>query len=276
MALVRLQKALADAGVASRRKSEELIAAGRVKVDGRMVVRMGEKVDPEAQRIECDGVLVKPAPKAYYLLNKPRGAVCTTSDPQGRRRAVDFIPGAPAGAYTVGRLDAETEGLVIVTNDGDFAQRVAHPRFGVGKVYLAWAKGAMNPSIPRALMKGVVLDGLRCRAKDAGIVRQEETGTLIRIVMGEGRKREIRRMLKKLNHPVVHLRRTAIGPVEDESLEPGQWRELRPEEVEALLKASRPPKRARPRGHHAQGPRTGPPKRGKGRSRPPKNRKPPV
>ena len=260
MAHVRLQKVLADAGVASRRKSEELIAAGRVSVDGRAVREMGVKVDPERQSICCDGQPVRPAPKAYYLLNKPAGAVCTTRDPQGRLRAVDLIPDAPEGVYTVGRLDAETEGLVIVTNDGGFAQRIAHPRHGVSKVYLAWAKGVMNVSIPRALMKGVEIDGALCRAKQASILRQEPDAALVRLVMGEGRKREIRRMLKKLNHPVVHLRRVAIGPVEDDSLAPGQWRELRPEEIEALMAVSQPaaPRRRRAKSARRTGKGNGP------------------
>lgn len=240
MDLVRLQKALADAGVASRRKSEELIAQGRVTVDGRKVTEMGVKVDPAAQDIRFDGVPVRPVEKVHYLLNKPAGVVCTTSDPGGKQTAVGLIPDAPDNAFTVGRLDTDTEGLVIVTNDGDLAQRVAHPSHGVPKVYHARVKGAMNESIPRALMKGVMLDNQRCRAKNAAIIGREPEATIVRVTMMEGRKREVRRMLAKLNHPVVHLRRVAIGPVVDETLKPGQWRPLTPLEIKRLLSVSKP------------------------------------
>ena len=249
MAQVRLQKVLADAGVASRRKSEELIASGRVTVDGRKVTEMGVKVDPQAQDIRFDGAPVRRIEKEYFLLNKPAGVVCTTYDPGGNRTAIDLVRDAPDNAFTVGRLDTDTEGLVIITNDGDFAQRIAHPSHGVPKVYHAWVKGAMNESIPKALVKGVVLDEQRCRAIDAGIVAREPDATLVRVMMIEGRKREVRRMLGKLHHPVTSLRRVAIGPLEDGKLKPDEWRRLTPQEINRLLsvsKARKPQQRERP------------------------------
>lgn len=247
MALVRLQKALADAGVASRRRGEEIIAQGRVTVDGEIVTEMGVKVDPDRQDIRCDGSPVRVAKRVYYLLNKPVGVVCTTANPYGRRMAVDLIPEAPANVYTVGRLDVDTEGLIIITNDGGFAQSVAHPKNSVPKVYVAWVAGAMGDSVPKGLMKGVMLDGHRCQAIDARILEREPHATLVRITMAEGRNREVRGMLKKLNHPVKSLQRIAIGAVADDKLRPGQWRALKDKEIEQLLSySSRQRRRGRP------------------------------
>ena len=210
-------------------------------VDGRVVSQMGVKVDVGKQDVRCDGVSVRTERHVYYLLNKPAGVVCTTADPQGRRRAIDLIPGIAARAYTVGRLDADTDGLVIVTNDGELTQRVAHPRYQVPKTYRAWVRGAMNASTPKALLAGVMLDGRRCRATAASIVRAMRDKTLVELTLVEGRKHEVRRMLKHLNHPVERLTRIAIGPIRNEHLASGQHRVLKAHEV-AELKSFAPPR----------------------------------
>jgi len=247
MALDRLQKVLASAGVASRRRCEEIIAEGRVTVDGRVVTEMGVKVDVETQKVLCDGEAVQPERHVYYLLNKPVGVVCTNSDPQGRTRAIDLIPDVPARAYTVGRLDVDTEGLVIVTNDGALTQRVSHPRNRVPKTYRAWVRGAMRPTTLKGLLAGVMLDGRRRRAVSARIVRRQLQKTLVELSLVDGCKREVRRMLERLNHPVERLARIAIGPIASEHLAPGQWRRLKQSEVEALRNSGAPAKKSRSR-----------------------------
>jgi 23S rRNA pseudouridine2605 synthase len=227
----RLQKVLAQAGLASRRASEDLIAAGRVTVNGERAV-LGRRVRVEIDEVAVDGVALSVLPGlVYYLLNKPAGVVSTASDPQGRPTALELVPGEPR-VHSVGRLDAPTEGLLILTNDGGLTHRLTHPRFGVEKEYLAEVAGVPRPGALRQLREGVDIDdpaGLTAPAKVALV-----PPNALRITIHEGRNRQVRRMCEAVGHPVQRLVRTRIGPVSDRSLAPGAWRELSPAEVRAL------------------------------------------
>jgi 23S rRNA pseudouridine2605 synthase len=226
----RLQKVLAARGWGSRRTSEELIAAGRVSVNGERAV-LGRRVDSERDLIEVDGAPVGARPGlVHYLLNKPAGVVSTAKDPEGRQTVVDLVPAEPR-VFPVGRLDADTEGLLLLTNDGELANRVAHPSHGVAKEYLATvAGGAVSPAAIRRLREGVELeDGPTAPAK----VSQPEPGVL-RITIHEGRNRQVRRMCEAVGHPVTRLVRTRIGPLRDHRLAPGTWRPLTLDEVRRL------------------------------------------
>ena len=229
----RLQKVLAAAGLGSRRACEELIAEGRVTVDG-AVATLGQRVDPETAQVAVDGVPLSVRPGlVYYLLNKPPGVVTTASDPEGRPTVVDLVPREPR-VFPVGRLDADTQGLLILTNDGDLAHRLTHPSSGVEKEYLAEVEGVPTPGELRQLRTGVLLDdGMTAPAK-ASLVPPRG----IRLTIHEGRKRQVRRMCAAIGHPVVRLVRVRIGPLADRSLAPGQWRALRPDEVRALEEAA--------------------------------------
>ncbi len=240
MALERLQKVLAAAGVGSRRGCEVVITQGRVTVDGKVVTELGTKVDIETQDVRCDGESVRPAKKAYFLVNKPKGYVSTNEDERGRPRVIDLLPMHGERLFTVGRLDADTEGLLIVTNDGDFAQRIAHPRFGVDKTYRALVRGAMANGAKQDLLAGVWVNGFRCEASWVKILKRAPSESTVEITIHEGRNREVRRMLFKVGHAVMHLRRVKIGPLEDQVLRLGQVRRLTPEEVQALMAASKP------------------------------------
>jgi 23S rRNA pseudouridine2605 synthase len=225
----RLQKVLAAAGFGSRRACEELIAEGRVTVDD-VVAHLGQRVDVHKATVVVDGVPVSIRPGlVYYLLNKPRGVVTTASDPQGRRTVLDLVPREPR-VFPVGRLDADTEGLLILTNDGDLAHRLTHPSFGVEKEYLAEVEGVPTPAEVRRLRSGVVLDDGPTAPARASLVPPRG----LRLVIHEGRNRQVRRMCDAIGHPVVRLVRARIGPLADRQLAPGQWRHLRSEEVRAL------------------------------------------
>lgn len=239
----RLQKVLARRGIGSRRACEELIAAGRVTVNGAVAV-LGQRVDPARDRIAVDGVPVAVAPGlVYWLLNKPRGVVTTASDPQGRPTVVDLVPREPR-VFPVGRLDADTEGLLLLTNDGDLAHRLTHPRYGVPKTYLAEVAGVPSDGDLARLRRGVVLDdGPTAPARVARLAPR-----LLRITIHEGRNRQVRRMCEAIGHPVLRLVRTHIGPVSDPRLPPGAWRPLTPAELRALevaAAAAAPPARTR-------------------------------
>lgn len=229
----RLQKVLARAGVGSRRVCDDLVAAGRVAVNG-AVAEVGQRVDPRVDLVIVDGVPVPVAPDlVYYLLNKPTGVVTTASDPEGRRTVLDLVPPAPR-VFPVGRLDYDTEGLLVLTNDGELANRLAHPSHGVAKEYLAEVAGSPGAGALRRLREGVELEDGRTAP---AVVGQVAPGAL-RIVVHEGRNRQVRRMLEAVGHPVRRLVRTRIGPVADPALRPGRWRALRPGEVRALYAES--------------------------------------
>lgn len=229
----RLQKVLAASGWGSRRACEELIAAGRVTVNGD-VAQLGRRVDVESDLIEVDGTPVSARPGlVHYLLNKPAGVVTTASDPQGRPVVVDLVPGEPR-VFPVGRLDMETEGLLILTNDGELANRLAHPSFGVDKEYLAQVEGEPSSAALAKLRNGVQLeDGVTQPAK-VGVIGPG----LLRITIHEGRNRQVRRMCSAVGHEVVRLVRTRIGPIRDSKLEIGAWRPLDADEVRKLSAAT--------------------------------------
>ena len=232
----RLQKVLARAGIGSRRASEELIAAGRVTVDGEIAV-LGRRVDPDRDRIEVDGVRVLVGDDlVHYLLNKPAGTVTTASDPQGRPTVVQLVPSDPR-VFPVGRLDADTEGLLLLTNDGELTQLLTHPSHGVVKTYLAEVEGEPSPAALRRLREGVELDdGVTAPAR-VRLVQQRGGTAAVELGIHEGRNRQVRRMLDAVGHPVLRLVRTRIGPVADRSLAPGEWRALTRSEVRSLYAA---------------------------------------
>jgi len=230
----RLQKVLARVGYGSRRTCELLIADGRVRVNGELAV-LGRRVEPGRDLVEVDGGPVGILPGlVYYLLNKPDGVVTTADDPQGRPTVLDLVPSEPR-VFPVGRLDLQTEGLLVLTNDGELAQLLAHPRFGVEKEYLAEVAGVPGPAAIRRLREGVVLDDGETTAPAR--VAAVSPGVL-RLVIHEGRNRQVRRMCESVGHPVVRLVRTRIGPIADRSLRPGAWRPLEIAEVRALTQAA--------------------------------------
>ncbi|MGH8981208.1 MAG: pseudouridine synthase, partial [Acidimicrobiales bacterium] len=229
----RLQKVLARAGIGSRRACDELIERGRVTVNG-APAEPGKRVDPRADAVAVDGVPVPVAPDlVYYLVNKPSGVVTTASDPEGRRTVVDLVPAAPR-VFPVGRLDYDTEGLLVLTNDGELAQRLAHPSHGIAKEYLAEVEGTPSAGALRRLREGVELDDGPTQPATVGSV----SPGLLRIVIHEGRNHQVRRMCEAVGHPVRRLVRTRIGPVADTSLRPGRWRLLSSVEVRALYGAA--------------------------------------
>jgi len=229
----RLQKVLARAGVGSRRACEELIEEGRIRVNGAVPV-LGRRIDPAVDVVELDGVPLSLAPGlVHYLVNKPAGIVSTAKDTHGRTTVVSLVPPEPR-VFPVGRLDRETEGLLILTNDGALAHRLTHPSFGVAKEYLAQVEGEPRSGELRALREGVELDdGPTAPAKVAAVAPG-----LLRIVIHEGRNRQVRRMCEAIGHPVVRLVRTRIGPIADPTLAPGAYRHLADEEVRRLAAAA--------------------------------------
>lgn len=238
--LVRLQKLLAQSGVASRRKCEELMLSGLVEVDGEVVTRLGTKVDPATAVIRVDGERLPPITAHVHLvLNKPRGVVSTMSDPEGRRCLGDLVADRPERLFHVGRLDTDTTGLILLTNDGDFAHRMAHPSFEVEKTYVAEVEGEVYPSTLKKLKQGVVLDDgpvavTRIKVVEAG--RGNAQGrSIVQLVIHEGRNRIVRRMLAHVGHPVRRLTRTKFGPVELGRLPVGEMRELTTKELGVLL-----------------------------------------
>jgi 23S rRNA pseudouridine2605 synthase len=249
----RLQKVLARAGLGSRRACEELIADGRVTVDGD-VAALGRRVDPEHQRIEVDGVRVLVDDElVHYLLNKPAGVVTTASDPQGRRTVVQLVPAEPR-VFPVGRLDADTEGLLVLTNDGELTQLLTHPSHGVVKTYLAEVEGRPSPAALRRLREGIDLDDGPTAPARVTLVQQRTDGAAVEIGLHEGRNRQVRRMLEAVGHPVVRLVRTRIGPVADRSLRPGEWRALSRVEVRSLYAAAGTQGDEQPAEHVPKGP----------------------
>ncbi len=230
---VRLQKVLAQAGIGSRRACEELIGAGRVTVDGE-VAGLGRRVDVARDRIAVDGVPLSVRPGlVYYLLNKPAGVLSTASDPEGRPTVVGLVPSEPR-VFPVGRLDAATEGLLLLTNDGDLAHHLTHPRYGVDKEYLAVVRGTPSAGDVRRLREGVDLDDGRTAPARVALLPPNQ----LRITIHEGRNRQVRRMCDAIGHPVDRLVRTRIGPVTDRRLAPGRWRPLTPAEVRSLETAA--------------------------------------
>ncbi len=238
--LVRLQKLLAQSGVASRRRCEELMLAGLVEVDGEVVTRLGTKVDPRTAVIHVEGRRLPPVSDQVYLaFNKPRGVVSTMSDPEGRRTLSDFVADRPERLFHVGRLDTDTEGLILLTNDGAFAQRVAHPSYELEKTYVAEVEGSVGKATVRRLLSGVEVEGRTVEVRRAKVVSAQAGRSIVELVIHEGRNRIVRRLLDEVGHPVRRLTRTAIGPVVLRGLKPGALRELTGDELGTLLDAAR-------------------------------------
>jgi pseudouridine synthase len=236
---VRLQKLLSQAGIASRRAAEKLIADGRVTVNGKTILTMGVKADPDKDDIRVDGRRVKTTTRRrYILLYKPAGFVTTRSDPQRRQTVIDLLAGVREYVYPVGRLDYDTEGLLLLTNDGDLAARLTHPRHGVKRTYEALVAGMPDEEALERLRTGIPLDGHRTLPADVVLLkarRRDGDGVLL-LTIREGRNRQVRRMCQAVGHPVQKLKRVRIGPISDRMLKPGEWRDLSPEEIRALQK----------------------------------------
>ena len=237
--MIRLQKLLAQSGVASRRKCEELMLAGAVEVDGEVVTRLGTKVDPRTAVIRVQGKRLPPiSPHVYLVLNKPRGVVSTMSDPQGRRNLGDVVAHRPERLFHVGRLDTDTDGLLLLTNDGDFAQKMAHPSFEVDKTYVAEVQGVPSRATLQQLRDTVTLEDGPVPVTRIRVISSRAERAIVELVIHEGRNRIVRRLLEHVGHPVRRLTRTRIGPVKIGNLKQGQLRELDQVEIGALLDAA--------------------------------------
>ncbi len=242
--LVRLQKFLAQSGVASRRKCEELMLGGDVVVDGEVVTRLGTKIDPTTAVIRVAGKRLPPiSPHVYLGLHKPTGVVSTMSDPQGRPTLSDLVADRPERLFHVGRLDTDTSGLILLTNDGDFAQRMAHPSFEVDKTYVAEVEGEVGKETLARLLDGVTLEDGPAAVSRAALVSAGQGGaagrSIVELVIHEGRNRIVRRLLAEVGHPVRKLTRTRIGPVRLTGLKPGALRELTLDELGELLDSAK-------------------------------------
>lgn len=233
---VRLQKVLARAGVASRRQAEDMIVDGRVTVNGKVVQQLGARVSPDVDTIHVDGVKISLTEQQSYLaLNKPAGYVSTASDPEGRPMVMDLVPPIP-GLFPIGRLDTSSEGLILLTTDGEWGQRVSHPRFGCTKEYVAEVRGRVRPSVLATLRRPMQLDeGEWTTGAEVDVQSTAVDRTLLRIVLYEGRNRQIRRMMEIAGHPVEKLVRVRVGAVQLGTLRPGEWRHLTHDEIAATV-----------------------------------------
>jgi 23S rRNA pseudouridine2605 synthase len=232
---VRLQKVLAAAGIGSRRHSEELIARGRVRVNGKVVRTQGVRVDPEQDVVEVDGErIVTRSGLVYLAANKPRGMLSAMSDDRGRPTLADLVDDRSERLFHVGRLDADSEGLLLLTNDGELTHRVTHPSFEIPKTYIIDVPGPIGPAVMRRLRRGVDLEDGRARADDVRIIQAAGSRVLLEITLHEGRKHIVRRMMDEVGHPVSQLVRTQLGPVQLGNLKPGRVRHLTRHEVSAL------------------------------------------
>jgi 23S rRNA pseudouridine2605 synthase len=240
----RLQKVLAAAGVGSRRDCEDLIREGRVAVDKQTVTELGTRVDPLRQEIRVDGEPLRKPKRQYFAVNKPVGVVTTNEDPSGRERVIDLVP-TEERVFAVGRLDRSSEGLILVTNDGEFANRITHPRYGVEKTYLVRVAGAPDQRQLARLKKGVHLAEGYAKAQSIAVKRKHGQSTDLLIVLNEGRNREIRRILARVGHKVLTLKRVAVGPIKLGDLPLGAWRKLLPAEVDSLLQIAKEKRRER-------------------------------
>lgn len=235
----RLQKVLASAGVASRRKCEELISAGKVKVNGTTVTELGFKVNPQIDQIEVDGAKIQLEKKVYYLLYKPVGYITSVGDPRQRKTVIDLMEGVPERIYPVGRLDYDTSGLLLLTNDGDLAFQITHPSHQIEKEYEALVKGKISEESLEKLRKGIKLDDgwtAPARVRALGL---KGGNSLIQLIIHEGRNRQVRRMCEAVGHPVLQLKRTRIAFLTIGSLKPGKFRALSPDEVKKLKQESK-------------------------------------
>ena len=233
--MVRLQKFLAEAGVASRRSAEKLIRDGHIEVNREVVTELGSKVDPAKDRVLVDGRPVKARRKVYVAVNKPKGYISTRSDPEKRRIVTDLLPLEWRNLYPVGRLDHDTEGLIFLTNDGEFALRLTHPRFGTRKIYEATVEGRVESQQLGKLTEGIRDEGELLKARRARVVSSNNTRSVVEVELTEGKNREIRRMFQALGYEVTRLTRTQIGRIKLGELRSGKWRTLTEPEIKSLL-----------------------------------------
>ncbi len=234
----RLNKYLAHAGVGSRRHCDDLIAQGRVSINGAVVRDLATRVDPAQHKVAVDGQPLRTERQVYWLLNKPRGVLCTNHDPAGRPRAIDLVPHVPQRVYTVGRLDEDSEGLLLMTNDGELAHQLMHPRFGIEKTYIVQVAGRPGRDEMQQLLQGVWLSDGHVRARRVKRLKSQGDSSWLEIVLNEGKNREIRRMLARLGHKVLRLKRVAIGPVRLDNLRSGKSRPIKYEELARLRRAT--------------------------------------
>jgi len=232
----RLQVILAHAGIASRRKAEALIESGRVTINGKIIREKGQKADPSLEEIRLDGKRIGVEKKVYYILNKPKGVVTTVSDEKGRKTVLDLVGKRNQRIYPVGRLDKDSEGILLLTNDGQIAYRLTHPKFGVKKVYVVEVKGSLMDSDIKKLAIGVYLDGRKTAPCEIRILRKTKETELLKIVLHEGRKRKVRRMVERIGGKVKSLRRTEYAGIRLSGLSSGEHRKLRFDEVSELKK----------------------------------------
>lgn len=230
----RLQKVLSHAGIASRRRAEEMILAGRVRVDGEVITTLGVRVDPGKHKITVDGTPVAAESKATYLLNKPLGTVSTVRDPKGRPTVRELLKDVPERVYPVGRLDADTTGVLLLTNDGELSFRLTHPRYGVKKTYQAVVKGKAEAEVARRLSLGIRLDDGPTAPARVRIIWSKPDRSLLELELHEGRNRQVRRMCHAVGHPVMQLTRVKFASLSAQGLTPGAYRLLTPEELRAL------------------------------------------
>ncbi len=236
--MIRLQKFLADAGVASRRQSEQLISAGKVRVNGKVVQLLGTKVDPARDSVAVENREIRPRRKLYVALNKPPGFVCTRRDPQDRQVVTDLLPKEWGHLFTVGRLDRDSEGLLFLTNDGEFSLRLTHPRYGVRKKYQVVVVGRVETRNTDPFLRGVQHEGDLLKAERVRILSANNSHSTVELELTQGKNREVRRLFELIGRPVEKLKRIQIGPVKLGQLPPGRWRVLGDAEVKSLL---RPP-----------------------------------
>jgi 23S rRNA pseudouridine2605 synthase len=233
--VLRLQKFLAEAGIASRRASEEIITAGRVRVNGQIVAKLGVTIDPQRDHVSVDGRPIRPKRKLYLALNKPRGVICTRADDDTRPKIGSLLPPEWKDLFTVGRLDFNSEGLIFLTNDGSFCLKLTHPRYGIGRVYVARVQGRITPEMLQRFTEGVVSAGERLRARRARLLSATASASVVELELNEGKNREVRRLFESQGLTVRRLQRVQIGPVKLGQLPVGRWRALTDAEVKSLL-----------------------------------------
>ncbi|HUG18078.1 MAG TPA: pseudouridine synthase [Planctomycetaceae bacterium] len=232
---MRLQRFLAASGIASRRQCEELITSGHVEVDGKIATELGFRIDPDKNEVRVDTEIVKLKPKRYYILNKPKGVLCTHRDPGRRRLAVDLIPGESEHLFTVGRLDENSEGLLLVTNDGDLSQRLQHPKYRVLRTYRVQVAGEPTREVYQKLREGLFFKEGKFKVHHAKKIKKQGKSTILEIQLSEGKNREVRRLLARVGHKVMNLQRVGFGPIRLGKLAVGESRPLTTSEREQLL-----------------------------------------
>ncbi|MBI3795177.1 MAG: rRNA pseudouridine synthase [Nitrospinae bacterium] len=238
MEKIRLQKILAEAGIFSRRKGEDAIAQGRIKVNGETITEQGFKANPYEDSITCDGKLVKIQPKTYILMNKPAGIICTCKDDEGRTTVLDIIKHVDERLFPVGRLDYNTTGLLLLTNDGEFAQKMMHPSGGILKTYSARVRGVVTKRTIDKMLAGITVEGIKYRFQHVRVEKASENNSSLVIGLTEGKNRHIKILCQALGHPVSKLSRITYGPLKISNLQPGDYRHLSPKEIGALLHTS--------------------------------------